>query len=133
MVTRLSGTPSFAKSRLKKLIKAASGGLFFARQRVTTEGKAMACKCFTEVKERMVERVKEALGDAVHSMDECDFGNRVWVLEKGDYCQVMLPFNVRYRKRKKNGDPEQRLTNADTKLAINYCPFCGTKFEGKAG
>ncbi|EPW1718600.1 hypothetical protein QYE92_09610 [Enterobacter cloacae subsp. cloacae] len=132
MVTRLSGTPSFAKSRLKKLIKAASGGLFFARQRVTTEGKAMACKCFTEVKERMVERVKEALGDAVHSMDECDFGNRVWVLEKGDYCQVMLPFNVRYRKRKKNGDPEQRLTNADTKLAINYCPFCGTKFEGKA-
>lgn len=132
MVTRLSGTPSFAKSRLKKLIKAASGGLFYARQRVTTEGKTMACKCFTEVKERMVERVKEALGDSVHSMDECDFGNRVWVLEKGDYCQVMLPFNVRYRKRKKNGDPEQRLTNADTKLAINYCPFCGTKFEGKA-
>ncbi|XPL50833.1 hypothetical protein ACMFY2_13815 [Enterobacter cloacae subsp. cloacae] len=79
----------------------------------------------------MVERVKEVLGDSVHSMDECDFGNRVWVLEKGDYCQVMLPFNVRYRKRKKNGDPEQRLTNADTKLAINYCPFCGTKFEGK--
>lgn len=105
---------------------------FLPHQRVTTEGKAMACKCFTEVKERMVERVKEALGDAVHSMDECDFGNRVWVLEKGDYCQVMLPFNVRYRKRKKNGDPEQRLTNADTKLAINYCPFCGTKFEGKA-
>ncbi|HDV8296113.1 TPA: hypothetical protein RJ960_000202 [Enterobacter hormaechei] len=26
---------------MKKLIKAASGGLFFARQRVTTEGKAM--------------------------------------------------------------------------------------------
>lgn len=41
MVTRLSGTPLFAKLRLKKLIKAASGGLFFARQRVTTEGKAM--------------------------------------------------------------------------------------------
>ncbi|WP_460461517.1 hypothetical protein [Angustibacter peucedani] len=41
-MTRLSGTPLFAKSRLKKLIKAASGGLFYARQRVTTEGKAMA-------------------------------------------------------------------------------------------
>lgn len=41
MVTRLSGTPSFAKSRLKKLIKAASGSLFYARQRVTKEGKAM--------------------------------------------------------------------------------------------
>ena len=41
MVTRLSGTPLFAKSRLKKLIKAASGGLFYARQRVTTEGKGM--------------------------------------------------------------------------------------------
>ncbi len=44
MVTRLSGTPSFAKSRLKKLIKAASGGLFYARQRVTTEGKGMSDK-----------------------------------------------------------------------------------------
>lgn len=41
MVTRLSGTPLFAKLRLKKLIKAASGGLFYARQRVTTEGKGM--------------------------------------------------------------------------------------------
>ncbi len=46
MVTRLSGTPLFAKSRLKKLIKAASGGLFYARQRVTTEGKSMGwVKC----------------------------------------------------------------------------------------
>lgn len=41
MVTRLSGSPLFAKSRLKKLIKAASGSFFYARQRVTTEGKAM--------------------------------------------------------------------------------------------
>lgn len=47
MVTRLSGTPSFAKSRLKKLIKAASGGLFYARQRVTTEGKAMEERRFS--------------------------------------------------------------------------------------
>ncbi|HCB3268621.1 TPA: hypothetical protein MYU63_004866 [Citrobacter amalonaticus] len=92
----------------------------------------MACNCFAEVKERMEARVKEVLGDSIHSMDECDFGSRVWILEEGDYCAVMLPFNVRYRKRKKNGDPEQRLTNADTKIAINYCPFCGTKFNGKA-
>ena len=41
MVTRLSGSPLFAKSPLKKLIKAASGGIFYARQRVTTEGKGM--------------------------------------------------------------------------------------------
>ena len=47
MVTRLSGTPSFAKSRLKKLIKAASGGLFYARQRVTTEGKGMGTRHLT--------------------------------------------------------------------------------------
>lgn len=91
----------------------------------------MACNCFSEVKERMEVRVKEVLGNSVHSMDECDFGSRVWVLEKGDYCAVMLPFNVRYRKRKKNGEPEQRITNADTKTTINYCPFCGTKFNGK--
>lgn len=51
MVTRLSGTPLFAKSRLKKLIKAASGGLFYARQRVTTEGKAMGLKQVKRFKE----------------------------------------------------------------------------------
>lgn len=51
MVTRLSGTPLFAKLRLKKLIKAASGGLFYARQRVTTEGKAMAIDATLKVKQ----------------------------------------------------------------------------------
>lgn len=91
----------------------------------------MACKCFDEVGARMKERVNTTLGDRVHTMDECDFGSQVYVLENGDYCRVMLPYLVRYYKRKKNGEREQRLTNADTKIAINFCPFCGTKFEGK--
>lgn len=91
----------------------------------------MACKCFKEVGDRMKERVADHLGDSVHTMDECDFGNRTWVLENGDYCGVMLTYLVRYYRKKKNGEAETRLTNADTKIAINFCPFCGTKFEGK--
>jgi hypothetical protein len=42
----------------------------------------------------------------------------------------MLPYTFRYYKRKKNGELEQRQTNGDSKVAINFCPFCGTKFEG---
>ena len=92
----------------------------------------MACECFKNVQAMMAERVKEVLADKVHTMEECDFGSSVYILADGDFCPVMLPFNVRYYKRKKNGDSEQRITNADTKVTINYCPFCGTKFEGKA-
>lgn len=91
----------------------------------------MACKCFEEVQKKMLDRVKEQLGERIHTLDEADFGSQVYRLVDGDYCPVMLPFNVRYYKKKKNGEREQRLTNSDTKIDINFCPFCGTKFEGK--
>lgn len=89
----------------------------------------MACNCFEEVGKRMKARVLEQLAD-VHTMEECRFDGAVYVLASGDYAPVWLNYLVRYYKRKKNGDREQRLTKADTKIAINFCPFCGTKFEG---
>ncbi|MBP2843897.1 hypothetical protein J8655_00010 [Dickeya oryzae] len=80
----------------------------------------------------MDKRLRDATASNCAEVDESDFDNRVIVLEKGDYCNVMLSYRFRYRKRKKNGDIEQRCTNGDTRIAINFCPFCGTKFKGKA-
>lgn len=91
----------------------------------------MACNCFQTIKQRMNERMREAVASNCAEVDESDFDNRVFILEKGDFCDVMLPYRFRYYRRKKNGEPEQRCTNADTRIAINYCPFCGTKFNGK--
>lgn len=91
----------------------------------------MACNCFQTIKQRMDERMREAVASNCAEVDESDFDNRVFILEKGDFCDVMLPYRFRYYRRKKNGEPEQRCTNADTRIAINYCPFCGTKFNGK--
>lgn len=91
----------------------------------------MACNCFKDIKERMDARLREAVASNCAEVDESDFDNRVFILEKGDFCNVMLPYRFRYYRRKKNGEPEQRCTNADTRIAISYCPFCGTKFNGK--
>ncbi|EHN0742563.1 hypothetical protein ABNM77_004175 [Salmonella enterica subsp. enterica serovar Braenderup] len=91
----------------------------------------MACNCFKNIKERMDARLREAVASNCSEVDESDFDNRVFILEKGDFCNVMLPYRFRYYRRKKNGQPEQRCTNADTRIAINYCLFCGTKFNGK--
>ena len=91
----------------------------------------MACNCFKNIKERMDARLREAVASNCAEVDESDFDNRVFILEKGDFCNVMLTYRFRYYRRKKNGEPEQRCTNADTRIAINFCPFCGTKFNGK--
>lgn len=91
----------------------------------------MACNCFKDIKDRMDARLREAVASDCAEVDESDFENRVFILEKGDYCNVMLPYRFRYYRRKKNGQPEQRCTKADTRIAISYCPFCGSKFNGK--
>lgn len=91
----------------------------------------MACNCFKEVGDRMKARVLQKLATECHTMDECDFDGRVFVLANGDFAPVWLNYRVRYYQRKKDGSRAARLTNADTKIAVNFCPFCGTKFEGE--
>lgn len=91
----------------------------------------MACNCYEDLQKRMEERVKETLGGEMHTLEECDFTNSMYVLAQGDHSRVVVPFKIRYVKRKKNGEPEKRTTNGDSFIVIQYCPFCGTKFEGK--
>lgn len=91
----------------------------------------MACNCFEIIRKNMDSRMREVIGEKCAEIEESDFDSRVFILEKGDFCNVMLPYRFRYYRRKKDGKPEQRCTNADTKITINYCPFCGTRFTGK--
>lgn len=90
----------------------------------------MACECFERVSNKMKARVVDTLGGEIHTMDECRFDGAVYVLAEGDHAPVWLNYIIRYFAKKKNGERAARLTNADTKIAIIYCPFCGTKFEG---
>ncbi len=91
----------------------------------------MACNCFNEVSLKMRARAKEAL-DPGDELAHADFAGRVLILANGDFCDVALPFEIRYHKKLRNGEVSQRLTKADTKVFMNFCPFCGEKFEGKA-
>ncbi|OVZ98977.1 hypothetical protein CBW53_02940 [Yersinia frederiksenii] len=92
----------------------------------------MACKCFNETSVRMKEHLLNHHGDSVAEMASYGFAHSTLIFAEGDFCSVMLPYSFRFYKRKKNGELEQRQTNGDSSVAMNYCPFCGTKFEGKA-
>lgn len=61
----------------------------------------MACKCFDEVADRMRDRIKERVGDSIAKVAETGFANTVLRFDRGDYCNVMLPFTFRYYKKKK--------------------------------
>ncbi|WP_145603548.1 hypothetical protein [Yersinia intermedia] len=92
----------------------------------------MACKCFDEVSAKMKLHILERRGNNVAEVAESGFAHSALVFAEGDFCSVRLPYTFRFYKRKKNGELEQRLTNGDSSVSMNYCPFCGTKFEGKA-
>ncbi|EHF1888930.1 hypothetical protein J0Y14_003873 [Salmonella enterica] len=42
----------------------------------------MACNCFKNIKERMDARLREAVASNCSEVDESDFDNRVFILEK---------------------------------------------------
>lgn len=91
----------------------------------------MACKCFAETGEKMKEHLLKRYGDDVAQVADSGFAHSVLVFAEGDFCSVMMPYTFRFYKRRKNGELEQRQTNGDSSVSMNYCPFCGTEFEGK--
>ncbi len=90
----------------------------------------MACKCFDTLGDQMKERLSNHHGDAVAKLDESGWAHQMYVLANGDHCSVVLPYTFNFFKRRKNGELEKRRTSGGSFMAINYCPFCGTKFEG---
>lgn len=92
----------------------------------------MACKCFESNAAMLKEHLLKRHGNDVASLEEARWEHSMYMLDGGDHSPVALPFTFRFYKRKKNGELEKRATNGGTNMFMNYCPFCGTKFEGKA-
>lgn len=82
------------------------------------------CNCFEETKSKMTEHVKKQIGE--HTELKTGFKNRVFFFgENKPSIPVVLPFNVKYREVKKNGEPFKKLTDGSFNITMNYCPFCG--------
>lgn len=93
----------------------------------------MACECFKKAKCNLNENFRNAVKDNCVEVLESDFKNYSFIFTPGDWPPVHLPYIFHYRKAKKNGEPEARVTKVEHAVIMTYCPFCGTKFEGKSG
>ena len=91
----------------------------------------MACNCFEKISNDFDQRFRNAVKENCSEVEESGFQNQGFILVPGDWSPVSLKYVFRYRKVKKNGDPEVRCTNLENSVLMSYCPFCGTKFEGK--
>ena len=91
----------------------------------------MACTCYDDIESKLKERTLSVHESHLHKLLECRFTNTYYVLAAGDHSRIAAPVTVRYVRRKKDGSPEKRATNEDTFVTFKYCPFCGTKFDGK--
>lgn len=92
----------------------------------------MACTCFNDVAAKADSALREKYADSIGKVDESRFDREMLSFSRGDYCPVSLNYIFRYYRKKKDGTNEQRITNSDVYIVIKHCPFCGTKFNGKA-
>lgn len=91
----------------------------------------MACKCFENLGAQFKKHLTEHFGDDIGEIDEACWTNSVFVLAAGDHSSVTVPYTFRFFKRKRDGSLAQRCTDGSSFMTMAYCPFCGTKFEGK--
>lgn len=91
----------------------------------------MACDCFKKLGAQFKEHLTKRFGDQVGEIEEANWTNSVFVLDDGDHSSVTVPYTFRFFKRKKDGSLAQRCTDGSSFMTMNYCPFCGKKFEGK--
>ncbi|MGQ7806310.1 hypothetical protein ACUN3I_11855 [Hafnia alvei] len=90
----------------------------------------MACKCFENTELHCKASIKEKIGNDLGMVAESGFEHSLWNIHGGDRAPVAMNYIFRYYRRRKNGELESRKTNADHLIAMNFCPLCGTKFEG---
>lgn len=91
----------------------------------------MACKCFKEREEVIKKSIKAKVEDQLGEVETTGFEHSLWNFTGGDYSPVAMNYQFRYYRKRKNGQNESRKTTADHLVMMNYCPFCGTKFEGE--
>ncbi len=84
------------------------------------------CKCFEETRERLIEHVKKQIKE--HTELDANWENKVFFFGKDKpSIPVVLPFKVKYREVKVNGEPYKKLTDGSFNVTMKFCPFCGEK------
>jgi predicted phosphoadenosine phosphosulfate sulfurtransferase len=91
----------------------------------------MACECFKKYEKAVDENIKKKLVESIGEIEISGFENTHWSFSGGDNSPVAMNYRFRYYRKCKDGRNESRLTKADHLVTMNYCPFCGTKFEGE--
>ncbi|UAN50098.1 hypothetical protein KGP26_20455 [Serratia sp. JSRIV002] len=90
----------------------------------------MACKCFEKYEESIKESINKKNHDQIGEIVTTGFEHSLWHFSGGDHSPIAMNYQFRYFRKRKNGQNESRLTKADHLVTMNYCPFCGAKFEG---
>ena len=92
----------------------------------------MACKCFEENKAELIGKYKERIADTSYVEDslKAEWAGEVFYFVKGDFAPITLRINFERQPIKKNGELMKNRRKEEFSVAVNYCPFCGTKFEG---
>lgn len=89
----------------------------------------MSCKCFERIQKSMADRVAGKLpnGAIIHS---AEWKTEVLAIEnKKLKTRYFLDFTVEYQERRPDGTLYSTVTKSDFPVFMNYCPFCGEKFE----
>lgn len=89
----------------------------------------MSCNCFDRIQKSMADRVAGKLpkGARIHSTG---WKNETYVMRnKTMTTAYFLEFFTYYQDRRKDGSLNEKVRKSNFPVFMNYCPFCGQKFE----
>lgn len=92
------------------------------------------CNCLKEVSKKMEAQIKSNIEQ---KSKIAEYDDTVGFLENEGFGMsgtvLFLPFTVRYKRKKVNGETEQNWQTQKNNVMISFCPFCGTKIDEKKG
>ncbi len=87
------------------------------------------CNCVTQAKKSLSEKIHaniEKQHGEVEYVDSGTFGNAAIMLD-GTGTRLYAPFEVVFRKKKKDGTFENRTSKFNSNVMASFCMFCGNK------
>jgi hypothetical protein len=100
------------------------------------EGKTtVGCNCLNEVEKQFIERVKKSIQEK-YKVDHFIEDSSAGFTNKGLFFEpvrmgLIFPFELKYVRQKKNGEPENKVKTYTTSVIPTYCPFCGKELLKK--
>lgn len=89
------------------------------------------CSCLEESTKKTGGFLKGKIND-IHEVLFCDYECKSFLLNEDKLETVLtLPFKVEYYRKKKDGNPERKITRIEAKILPTYCPFCGVKLKNE--